>query len=203
MLSGLMCIAVPYRSLCVWRRTAGAVFRRSIRGTLTAMNPSSARASGAAWPRDQSASTTATTAVRARKLPRKSRPGCPAVIPFRIVHHRPPKKKAPAAAPIRKERVNLSVSVILFVLRIRVFQARVGGLALSSYPVPGAVAAEQDTQEHQHERPGVGAWKALIDPDSERRAQQAGEYYRPADESHQAQAAPEIPVPVSLCAELA
>src|ERR1022692_2352652 len=123
--------------------------------------------------------------VRSNRLPKNRSAGCLDETPLRTVHQRPPKNIAPSRTPPSRASTRPKASVIvvlLFVSHLLVFLA---------HPMPGIQTAENQADDQKRQRPGDLSWIALVQPDTERRAEQRRDHYRPADQSHHAQAKPD------------
>ena len=78
-------------------------------------------------------------------------------------------------------------------------------MALSSLvdPMPRIQTPDREAHNQQSQRPGVTSRIALVQPDTQRRAEQRRNRHRPADQSHHAQTKPDGSGDVTLRTEFA
>src|SRR5271156_6596704 len=123
--------------------------------------------------------------IRSSRLPKNQSAGRWDERPFRTVHQRPPKKIAPSHAPAANASARDKKSfivILLFVPNLLVFLG---------HPMPRIQTADDQADNQQHQSPGLGSGIALVQPETERRAEQRGNHYRPADQAHHAQTEPD------------
>src|ERR1035437_4589579 len=104
--------------------------------------------------------------IRNSPLPRNHRAGCFDDRPLRTVHHRPPKKIAPSKKPTTPAKASISVSFIGILLFLP------HGLVFLDDPVPRIQTADRETGHQQRQRPGMLARVVLVQPETERRAEE-------------------------------
>src|ERR1035438_2630533 len=125
-------------------------------------------------------------AVRSNTLHRNQSAGCLDDTPLRTVHQRPPKNIAPTKTPVSRDSARRTISfvmILLFLLHLLVFLP---------HPMPGIRAADDQARNQQSQRPGMFSRMAIVEPDTERRAEQRRNNHRPSDKPHKTQAKPDI-----------
>src|ERR1022692_3546612 len=123
--------------------------------------------------------------VRSNILPKNQSAGRVDAKPLRMVHQRPPKNIAPSKTPASRAGTRLKVSLIVIFLLLSHL------LVFLVHPVPGIEAADCQAGDQQHQRPGMSSRMAIVQPDTERRAEQRRNHHRPADKPHHPQAKPD------------
>src|SRR5450830_122213 len=122
--------------------------------------------------------------IRSNMLPVNQSAGRLELTPRRTVHHRPPKKIAPSKMPATNANAKLNGSFITVLLLLVYFPVFLG------HPMPRIEATEPQSDGQQHERPGTAPWIAIVQPDSECRAEQRRHHHRPSNQAHHAQSRP-------------
>src|ERR1035438_5174871 len=135
--------------------------------------------------------------VRSNRLQRNQSAGCWDEEPLRTVHQRPPKNITPSKTPVTVANTRLKASVIIILLFLPHL------LVFLVHPMPGIQTADGQANDQQHQRPGMVSWMAIVEPDTERRAEQRRNNHGPADKPHHAQAKPDALRGVSPRLELA
>src|ERR1035441_3367211 len=123
--------------------------------------------------------------IRSSRLPKNQSAGWLDEAPLRTVNQRPPKKIAPSNTPAASAGArnnNSFIVILLFVPYLLVF---------FGHPMPRIQTADREPGHQQRQRPGMLARITLVQPDTERRAEQRWNHHRPADQPHHAQAEPD------------
>src|ERR1700690_2618155 len=87
---------------------------------------------------------------------------------------------------------------LIFVLRCILH-----GLILLIHPMPGIGAADDQSDDQQHQRPGVCTRMVVVQPKAEQCAEQRRYRYGPTNESRHAQTKPDSLIAFALYLELA
>src|SRR5476651_801299 len=104
-------------------------------------------------------------ATRNSRLAANQSPGRLEGIPWRIVHHRPPKNIAPSTIPAApaSSSAGTSFMVILIVLH---------RLALVGDPTPCIETSKRKSRDQQRKGPGMFSGVVMVQPPAERGAEQ-------------------------------
>src|SRR5665811_2522485 len=114
--------------------------------------------------------------IRSSRLPKNQSAGCLDEAPLRTVNQRPPKKIAPSNIPAANASArdkNSFIVILLFVPHLLVFLG---------HPMPRVQTADREPGHQQRQRPGMLARIMLVQPDTERRAEQSRNRDRPPDQ---------------------
>src|SRR5664279_3392287 len=65
------------------------------------------------------------------------------------------------------------------------------------HPMPGIQTADKQTNDQQHQCPGIASWMVFINPDTKCSAEQRWNHYRPANKPQHAQSKPDALVRVT------
>src|SRR5579864_3539395 len=125
------------------------------------------------------------TLIRSSMLVKNHSAGRGDETPLITVHQRPPKKNAPSNRPAANAGARTKTSfivILLFVPNLLVFLG---------HPVPRIQTTDGKPGHQQRQRPGVRARVMLVQPDTERCAEQRRDHHRPADQSHHSQTEPD------------
>src|ERR1039458_2417641 len=116
--------------------------------------------------------------IRSSMLPKNQSAGRWDETPLITVHQRPPKKNAPSNRPAANagaRNKNSFIVILLFVPHLFLFLG---------HPMPRIETTDCEAGHQQRQRPGMLARIMLVQPDTERRAEQSRNRDRPADQPH-------------------